>query len=56
LNLHVHGSLEPVAIQFSVALRGQAVGLGVALPVTRDGRNSTFTLPTLEAYEVLIIE
>jgi hypothetical protein len=36
--------------------RVRAVGLGVALPVTRDGRNSTFTLPTLGAYEVLIIE
>jgi hypothetical protein len=34
----------------------RAVGLGLALPVTRDGRNSTFTLPTLGAYEVLIIE
>ena len=36
--------------------RVQAVALGLALPVTSNGRNRTFTLPTLKAYEVLIIE
>jgi hypothetical protein len=34
----------------------QAVALGRALPVTSNGRNRTFTLPTLKAYEVLIVE
>ena len=34
----------------------RAVGLGRALPVTTNGRMRTFTLPSLKAYEVLIVE
>ena len=34
----------------------RAVGLGRALSVTRSGNKSTFTLPSLKAYEVLIVE
>jgi hypothetical protein len=34
----------------------RAVGLGRALPVTSNGGWRTFTLPSLKAYEVLIVE
>jgi hypothetical protein len=34
----------------------RAVGLGQTLPVTSNGRYRTFTLPSLKAYEVLIVE
>jgi hypothetical protein len=34
----------------------QAVALGRALPVTGNGRNRMVTLPSLKAYEVLIVE
>jgi hypothetical protein len=34
----------------------EAVGLGRALAVVRKGQHRTFTLPSLKAYEVLIVE
>jgi hypothetical protein len=34
----------------------QAVGLGRVLPVTSNGGRRIFTLPSLKAYEVLIVE
>jgi hypothetical protein len=49
--------LRDIRIELPREVRSvRAVGLGLALPVTRDGRTWTFTLPTLGAYEVLIIE
>ena len=36
--------------------RATAVGLNKSLSVTTDGRSGAFTLPTLKAYDVIIIE
>jgi hypothetical protein len=48
--------LRDITIELPRAVRTvQAVGLGRALPVTSNGREWTFTLPSLKAYEVLII-
>jgi hypothetical protein len=36
--------------------RATAISLGRALPVSSTGRSSSFTLPTLKAYEVIVVE
>jgi hypothetical protein len=36
--------------------RVHAVALGRALPIEGDGRRRWFTLPRLQAYEVLVVE
>lgn len=52
----------PVEVRdIRIALRGEvqrawAVGLGQSLPVTSEGRYRAFTVPSLKAYEVVVIE
>ena len=49
--------LRDITIELPRAVRSvRAVGLGRALPVTTNGDLRTFTLPSLKAYEVLIVE
>jgi hypothetical protein len=49
--------LRDITIELPREVRAvRAVGLGVALPVTSNGRNRMVTLPRLKAYEVLIVE
>jgi hypothetical protein len=49
--------LRDITIELPREVRSvRAVGLGRALPVTRDGGKWTFTLPSLKAYEVLVVE
>jgi hypothetical protein len=36
--------------------RAAAASSGISLPVTRDGSYGAFTLPSLKAYEVVVIE
>jgi hypothetical protein len=49
--------LRDITIELQREVRTvRAVGLGQTLPVTSNGRYRTFTLPSLKAYEVLVIE
>jgi hypothetical protein len=51
--IEMHDITIRVAHEFQ---RGRAVGLDKALAVTRSGRYGSVTLPTLKAYEVIVLE
>jgi hypothetical protein len=49
--------LRDITIELPGAVRSvRAAGLGRTLPVTNNGQYRTFTLPSLRAYEVLVVE
>ncbi len=49
--------LRDITIELPREVRNvEAVGLGRALPITTNGAMRTFTLPSLKAYEVLIVQ